>query len=307
MTIYKTAYDTFVCRDFVMTKVRHALDAVYHTGQLQNIPKSSALQLEGGNPLSNEVPAFVHPIQLNARNAHEEGPIVVDARSFGKYDSHVGAFVVRNRTEYEFLMLRARLNNCWVKEAPSVLLNAGALGMKLYAGWVAEHVAKKFMLDPRERVALQALAAFFYWSLFQDQHPMNAVTKHRAEATIMKATALPAKEVTEIVEHFESPISGVEEFCEVAHEACRSIRLKELNVGILMALLGNTWFNSNGKEIVAVALEHPPTWIAMVVMASQDRSYKNSAVRRLLENVDRRDKGLTYARAVTNALDAAQA
>lgn len=306
--IYKTAYDTFVCQPFVMTKVRHALDAVYHTGQLQNIPRSGALQLQGGSPLANEVPAFAHPIQIDkAAGAHDEPPIVVDVRSFGKYDSHVGGFVIRNRTEYEFQVLRARLNNCWVKDAPSLLLNVGALGMKIFAAWIAENVTKKFLLDAREKLMLQIYSAFFYWSLFQDDHAMNAVMKHRAMATIMKSTGLSGKEVAEVVEHFEKPLTGIEEFCALAHEVVRSIRLKDFNVGVLYAILKNTWFGVNSQEVVAVALEHPPTWIAMICMASQDRSFKNSAVNRLLENLDRRDKGVNFARAVTVALDAAQA
>lgn len=307
--IYKTAYDTFVCQPFVMTKVRHALDAVYHTGQLQMIPRSSAMMLQGGSHLANEVPAFAHPLQVEKAVAGQgEPPVVVDVRAFGKFDSHVGGFVVRNRTEYDFQILRARLTNCWVKDAPSLLLNVGALGMKLFAAWIAENVAKKFALDAREKLVLQIYSAFFYWSLFQDDHQMNASQKHRAMATILKSTGLAAKEVTEVVEHFEKPIYGVEEFCTTAQEVVRSIRLKEFNVGVLFAIMKGTWYSSNnGQEMVAVALEHPPTWIAMICMASQDRSFKNTAVNRLLENLDRRDKGVTFTRAVNVALDAAQA
>ena len=308
MTIFKTAYDTFACQSFVMTKVRHALDGVYHTGQLQSIPRSSARQLVGGSALSNEVPAFAHPIQPDKPQFGDEvPPIIIDARAFGKYDAHVGGFVVRNKTEYEFLVLRARLNNCWVREAPSLLLNVSPLAMKMFASWIGENVAKKFLLDPREQLMLQIYSAFFYWSLFQGDHPLHATDKQRAMATIVKSTGLSAKEVTEVVEHFEKPVTGIEEFCELASEVVRSIRLKEFNVGVLFAVLGGTWFSTAGKEIVAVALEHPPTWIAMIAMASQDRSYKNSAVNRLLERLDRRDKGLSFLRSVNVMLDAAQA
>lgn len=309
MTIYKTAYDTFACQSFVMTRVKHTLDAVYHTGQLQNIPRSTAYQLQGGFPLANEVPAFAHPIQLDKGHDHElTPPVIMDARAFGKYDTHVGGFVVRNKTEYDFLVLRTRLNNCWVREAPSLLLNVGTLAMKMFAQWIEQNVTKKFLLDPREQLHFRIYAAFYYWSLFQEtDHKFSAVDKHRALATIIKSTGISAKDVTEVVEHFEKPVNGIEEFCALAGEVVNSIRLKELNVGVLYALLGNTWFNSNGKEVVAVALEHPPTWIAMIAMASQDRSYKNSAVNQLLERVDRRDKGVSFMRAVTVALDAAQA
>jgi hypothetical protein len=306
MTIFRSAYDTFACQDFVMTRTEHALDTVLYTGHLQMIPGSRTRELIGGIAMTDAVPAFAHPIVLDNRK-EETTDVVVDARAFGKYDPHKQAFVVRNKTEYDFIVLRGRLNTAWVSEAPSLLLNVSPLGMKMFAAWVAENLTKKLALDPREATVLQVYAAFYYHSLHLEDHPLSPSDKHRIIAAITKSTGIIASMVVEVVEHFEHPISGVEQFCKLAQEVVASVRLAQLNVGLLYAILKSTWYGSGAAELVTVALEHPPTWLSMVAMASQDRSYKNAAINHLLERQDRRDKGQTFLRAIRNMLDAAQA
>ena len=45
--------------------------------------------------------------------------------------------------------------------------------------------------------------------------------------------------------------------------------------------MGNTWFGANAKEILAVALEHPPTWLSLVYIALKERSYKNTSLAKI--------------------------
>lgn len=303
MTIFRSAYDTMACADFVMTRTEAALEAVLHTGHLQAMPDSHARELTGGAAIADAVPAFAHPIVMKSKDS--DGDVVVDVRAYGKFDPHQGKFVVRARTDYGFATLRAKINQVWVKEAPKLLFNVSPLGMKLFASWVAENVAKKFALDPREQANLQILAAFYYYSLFMDQHEFSATDKARNAAAIIKATGINASMVLEVTEHFNAPIASVMDFCSAAREVTESVRLKDFNVGLLYAILGGTWFGGNAKEVLAVALEHPPTWLAIVAMAATDRSFKNSYITKLLERQDRRDKGQTFMRALSVTLQAA--
>lgn len=315
MTIFRSAYDTFVCRDFVMSKVQHALDAVLHTGHLQPIPgSSSAKQLEGGTALANEVPAFIHPYIMAGHDSGHVNPdslpfAVADVRAFGKFDPHKQAYSVgiSNRSAYDFQVLRTRLSNCWVREAPTLLQNVSPLGMRFYSAWIAQQVTRKLTLDMRESAHLQIHAAFFYWSLFHDEQALHSTDKNKAIAQIIKATSINAAMVVEVVNHFEKPIAGVEEFCRLAQEVVGSIRLAQMTPGVLYSLLAGTWFGSNRNEMTAVALEHPPTWLAMVVTASQDRSFHNTEINRLVERLDRKDRGQILRKAVGTTLEAAEA
>jgi hypothetical protein len=305
MTIFRSAYDTLACSGFVMDRIEHGIEAVLHTGHLQPIPESGARMLAGGAAVADAVPAFAHPVVLKSKDL--AGDVVVDVRAFGKYDPHQGQFVVRNKGDFAFTVLRGKINQVWTKEAPRLLLNVNPLGMRMFASWISENVARRFDLNPKEQTNLQILAAFYYYSLFMEQHPFSSTEKHKHAAAVIKATGINGSLVMDVVERFEQPIASITEFCAVASEVTESVRLKDLTDGLLIALLGGTWYGAGGnaKEVLAVALEHPPTWLAIVATAANDRSYKNSYITKLLERLDRRDKGQTFVRALSVTLQAA--
>lgn len=309
MTIFKSAYDTLACGDAVMTRTEQALQAVYHTGHLGGVGKSRARQLQGGAAVADAVPAFAHPVVIHDKDGGEDKPIcIIDVRAFGKYDLHQAKYMVRSSSEYAFAQLRARINQMWVSELPKLLFNVSPLAMKMYASWIAENVARRFDLNPKEQVQLQILAAYFYYSLHEEQHPITQAEKHRHTAAVIKGTGITASLVDEVVSRFDHPIASITEFCQMAAEVCDTVRLKDLTPGLLIAQLSGTWFGAGGnaKEMLAVALEHPPTWLAILATAAQDRSYKNSYITKLLERQDRRDKGMTLVRSLSVALDAVE-
>jgi hypothetical protein len=59
--------------------------------------------------------------------------------------------------------------------------------------------------------------------------------------------------------------------------------LNNLNTATLYPIMAGTWYGANSAEMVAVALEHPPTWVTMVYQATTARSYYHSALAKMLE------------------------
>jgi hypothetical protein len=96
-------------------------------------------------------------------------------------------------------------------------------------------------------------------------------------------------------------VTSITHLCDVAGEVCQSIQLNELkkNVGLFIAAMGAGWFGVNNKEVLAAALEHPPTWIAICHTALTDRSYRNTTIARIVE---RHSKG-NIDQLFTNSLD----
>jgi hypothetical protein len=95
----------------------------------------------------------------------------------------------------------------------------------------------------------------------------------------MIATALSMKQLTvydQIKDHLI--IRNVEEFCTQCQEATQSVRLNNLNVMTLTSIVGGLWYATNGRELMGVALEHPPTWLMLVERALSDRSYNSSGL-----------------------------
>jgi hypothetical protein len=189
----------------------------------------------------------------------------------------------------------------WVKENPLWLRDVSQAPMALFASWVSENVAKRFALDPREQFRLGILAAIFYTSQFSDAVELDEREKLRIIGAVTRALRASAQDVMDIFDKV-SVVNNVFEFCSHAEAVTESIRMKELNVGVLYTILGGTWFGANAKEMVAVALEHPPTWIGILLSAFTERSFKNSQLSKLADRGSNKKAGEDFVVAVLNLL-----
>ena len=298
MTICKTAYDTTACSGFVLKKTTDAIAVAYAYGQMPNIPKTNINIVEGGNPVADAVPAFAHPILI--KNSNSEN-LILDVRGFGTMDMAQMQYRIRNEIEYKLAIHRAELNQIWITENTNILRDVSQLPIALYASWVSEAIAKRFALDPREQLNLAILTAIFYNSQFTNDDKNNEHDKLRAINSISKALRASSQDVMAIMDQVNY-IPNVVSFCQLAQTISGSIRLSDLNVGLLYSIIGSTWFGTNSKEMVAVALEHPPTWLAILMAAYSERTFKNSAITKLTERTGNKDSGKGYLHSILNLL-----
>lgn len=299
MTICKTAYDTTACGGFVMRKTVDAIQVAFTHGSLGGNIEGGIWLIEGGTSMADAIPAFAHPLAFEYHTKEER--VVVDVRGFGKWDAMQNVYRIRNEMEYQLAVHRGNLNRIWIEQSPTLLRDISQLPIAIFASWISEAIAKRFALDPREQLNLGILAAIFYLSLFSDVTELDEREKMRAVNAITRAMRASAADVLVVLDQI-SVVPNVAVFCQQAEAISGSVRLKELNVGLLYSVLGGTWFGTNAKEIVAVALEHPPTWLAILLAAYSERTYKNSAISKITERTGNKDSGKGYIHAVLNLL-----
>lgn len=296
MPIFKTAYETTACSGFQIKRTAEAVKVANAHGHLSHKDSPKCRQVEGGASVVDDIPAFAHPL-LVGENEHGSY-LVMDARPFGSWDRANGNFRVRNAIEYDIAVYRLKLNAVWLEQNPAVLRDLSTVPMDVYAAWISEAIARRFMLDPREQYLLAILAAFFYTCLFTEQTgKLDDREAMRAATAISRTTNSKAEDVLEVIEQLDV-LSTASDFCTAAAIVTGSVRLKELNAGLLFSILGGTWFGTNAKEMVAVAVEHPPTWIAILVAAFNSRTFKNATITKIAEARNKRDAGPNFIRAV---------
>jgi hypothetical protein len=285
MTIRRTAYETRACHGFVLHRVQNALKAAEAVGALKHIGNDMWLVQTSDNAYVEHVPSFAHPVQLG------EGPqLASDIRIYGKFSRTNGQFEVVNATEAELAITRMRLNKIWLTEDPMYLRNMSALPTKVYASWISEGLRARFALEPGEQMALSIYAAIFYMSNFTNETNLDEDTKLRLSGGISRELSITQTEVLDMVDKMPV-ISSVEEFCKHAGEVTGSVRLQHLDVGMLYASTNKIWFGANDKEILTVALEHPPTWLALLRQVAFHRSYNHTILGRLYERHSGRGAG----------------
>lgn len=306
MTVYKTAYQTFACNGAVTRKTTEALQIALIQGSLTALPGNGNLpaiyQVEGGSTVSDAVPAFAHPFLFD--DSHKKPTLSMDARSFGAIHQGSREFAVRNETEYRLALRRAQLNQVWLHQDPAILRNISAVPLTVFANWVSESARRTFALEAHEQMQIMILAGVYYCSLFTDEDEMSENSKLAIVSTLTRTLRVTAQSVLDVLDAIPM-MTGVESFCQHCQTVTGSVRLKNLNVGTLYAMLGGSWWGTNAKEMVAVALEHPPTWIAILMAAFTERGYKKSAITQLVERPGIAKMGPDFMRSVLNLITVA--
>lgn len=301
MTIAKTAYDTTACRGFILSKIQEGLTRAHIQDLLSAVPGSQVIEVRGGHYVDELVPSFSHPILFKGKDGVER--LAIDVRGLGRYDPVQGQYTVRDVASYEGLQIRSSLNEIWLTESgPEQVRNLSTFPMSVYASWIGEAVAKRLALEPQDQFAVSVLAAVFYLNQFWPQDKTQSpskVDKAYLVSAITRGLNYKADTVYDIVEQYAG-LASVEEFCNACKEHTQSVRMRDLNPSTLFVMTGGYWYGTNGREVIAVALEHPPTWMSLLWQAMFDRGYRNAGLTKILERTTYKRQGGQFGMQVAN-------
>lgn len=236
----------------------------------------------------SNIPPFAHPITILSPN--KEKTLVTDMRYFLKKDPDAREIEnrIRNLTEFNFAKGRAIMNLLWVTDRVNEVKNNFQFAGIVYASLISEAVGRNYALDFQDKLIVKIAAHFFYQSLFLAEVEFDEETRDQMAIHTIKATKAPSELVYRIFDKIKV-ITGVTDFCKIVAEATDNVRLQDFNNAVLFTILKNSWYGTNAKEIIVVAIEHPPTWISIVYSALTERTFKNSMVFQISEKASKGD------------------
>ena len=308
MPVFANAFDTTAMsgHQAAANKLRTALQDSYHRGQMLREEQLPGCWLVDNNytPEANPVPAFAHPIDFEGykHEPKEAHLMAVDMRGFTTFDPNQGERRVRLESEYNLMKARLLLNRVWLDEEPDILFRLSWVPLTLFTEWVAQAVGRKAILDPKQQLTMAIWAGYYYYGLFKTEAEPSEMEKVRIVDILKKALLADASHILSVIEGQTYPTSIID-FCERAEAIVGNVRLRELNFATLYHLLSGTWFGPNAKETLTVALEHPPTWIAICLSAFGERTYKKSSIARLTELNRYREAGRQFSLAASRLLN----
>ena len=292
MPIRNTAYETTACNGFVVSKIAHAIEDALVAGNYHSTKNNAAVKEINHTATTTPVPAFFHPMLVKAQPGYKDAGderleknmkdmvVVVDVRSSGKFDESNYEFKVRNQYEYDFITLYGELNNFWVMDNARLLSSVSHLPVSLYARWMSENITRRFGLNPQDQLTIAILSAFFYLGQFTNEEAVDVRELQRLCGIISKSVYVNVQAIMDIIDN-RPYIKNITEFCDVIKEVTGNVRLNDLNPGVLLSILGNSWYGTNAKELVAVAIEFPPAWVLLTYASYVDRSYKNTGIAKM--------------------------
>ena len=244
--------------------------------------------LYGLSDVEKEITPFNHPI------INKEGKwIALDLRNVVKLSADKENFDVRNESEYHLSLQRFILTGMWAVGKQSSLY-----GLKFphfcFASWLSENLTKKFGLDLNNQLQLRVLALVYYSKLFTNNYSEEDFGKLIVR---LKEDILVPKLIEEVYEKI-GELENIEDFCKACYDVTGNIRLKNLDTNVLINTLANNWIGLNGKELVLLSLEHPPTWISLVFAALTQRSFSKNFIGTIVEKHNKKGSGDDFLKAL---------
>lgn len=291
--MYSNPYQTTPCADYNLARIEEAIKLAEIEGTLQSAKSADGNYILGLTLVTSanrEIPPFAHPLYIKNE---EKGILYLDVRGCTRVDRE-GKLSVSSKTEYDFALLRGKLSRHWLSGNVVELLALGQLPLTVYARWISENITRRFGLDPLSQMKATIVAGFFFLSMFREEAELTEQEKIKFAGQISRATRIP---VETILEHADSltPMSSVKDLVTNLITVVGNVRLEKLSTGLLYASLGGSWFGGNANETSAVALEHPPTFLAMVFTSLHERGYRNAGLAKVVLNCDKGDLGKSFS------------
>lgn len=300
MPYYLTCYDTTVGKIEKLKSLDQSLREAMVTGDLQErrlgvekVDENTAIFVIGGTSAEMNIPAFVHPYLI--QNYKGRNYLATDARLFRTtakdyYSERDFEADVRNKVEYSLMKTRAALSLMWLSKDVERLRARFNFAASVFATWLSQAIGRAYALDFQDQAMITAVGVYYYYSLFTEARKLEGNDLEVAVVHTIKVTKLPGLEVYKLFESL-GEIRGIEDYCQEVKKVVQNVRLNDFNLGMLLTLVRNSWYGTNAKEMIAVALEHPPTWITIVYATMTERTYKTSNLYKVLEFLAKRGNG----------------
>lgn len=279
--MFQTPYQTTPCSRYDLSRTSAAIKRMEIENQLvkANFTGVDIRLVPAG---TEGFPPFLQPL-TKLEYPTFDSQVVLDGRSLLRVDQ-----TPVKLDDYQHAILTAGLTGMWMTQGPSMrrdLLNLGAFPAKVFINWVCGPIVTRLGLDMGQAIIIRALAAIYYVQCF-DPYPANATKDDRDRLLVRCNRLLPAMDINTLEQLVgEIPqLNKLDDFIQWMIKSLDTPRLHQLNVDFIYTALG-TNFGPRYREAVAVALEYPPVFLAMVYTACTQRSYQKSGLGRIIENL----------------------
>lgn len=280
MPIFRSAYDTTFGRRYTTDAAQAAIVKALVSNYLtKNDDTYTIIQDTADLPV--DIPAFTHPLYIE--KAPYDG-LYVDVRPFVSRNRQSGELKITSLADYNLLLARAGLEHIWRTEEPSVLRSMSPFPASVYSSWLAEGIKSRFGLEPEDQYKLTIFSAWFYFSLFSNDDKPDEKEYLRIVQNIHKATKISVEPIMQVLDN-QSYVKGIGDFCGRLEEVIGDVRFRNFSSILLYPTINSTWYSANANEMVAVAVEHIPSFMALLLAASTERSFMRTGVSKLMERV----------------------
>lgn len=208
--------------------------------------------------------------------------------------------ILRNETEYTFIILRASIMGYYLNNDEMSINNIKDELASAFGSWISTSCLTTYALTVEEVILLRIILMYYYYSVMQATE-INLSNIKRVLVSIGKyfgssVSSSYIEDVLEVITKEDSlmnpnTLEDLVRLIKVVFEP-HSDKLKNMTSLSLLQMILNTWIGDNSNEIVAVSLEHPPTFAAVCYLALSSNSFKYTKLSNILDSKLKNKKDL---------------
>ena len=234
------------------------------------------LFITGTYPSEEKIPSFAHPISI--LNIRGKNFICSDLRLFLKKDPELGVSRrIQNRVDFDYAISRTILNLFWAGGRSGEFTSGFGFAAKVFAEWVAQVLRGSLGIEPHEQLLVQINAMAYYYSLCNAPYVTIEDNRQQIIDWVVNFTGLPDREVSSVLENAKN-CRSFKDLVENLKLTVDNIRVQKLTEGAFIAAIRSSWYGVNADQVLAVCVEHPPTWTAIVYHTLNSKSYQRCLI-----------------------------
>lgn len=234
-------------------------------------------------PGVDNIPLLVAPKLIVV---HDGNKVVIDSRATKSRAKSGTGTVVTSYTDYRFNVREAALTYFW-NQGAIPFSQLGELPLRVYSRWITNAFAYGLGLSGKDEMVLAIRSAYFYMCSFTDV-PYTEAQMIGIASVISRALIMPIDVVLNEVNGL-GLLRNVADFIECMKTSSDSTpRAEKMSAAFLYTQLKSTWYGANNSITCACAVEYPPTFLAMLYSAFEDRSFHTSYFAKMAMQADRK-------------------
>lgn len=279
-------YDTTICQHYNPKVIVSAVRRAHLENPLPEVttPRGNEIANTLFIPPKTEydhIPLFTQPIVIGEGDSQQW---VIDGRPFMRWDRRSDTYRLVAENDFSFQCIRLALSKVLQDDGKTPFYRLGEIPAKVFVRWVSQALAQRYGLSLEHQINTSIILGYYYYSQMSKNRTLSEEDKQlRAKTIANLVTGITPRQVLFLGEELP-PLETANRLAIALAKHSGSMRLDGLKFADLYTIIASSWIGVNARENVGVALEHIPTWIALLYSALDERSYRKTIITQRAES-----------------------
>lgn len=288
MAIFYSPYETTIGSKFNTDRsqiaIRQSLGLKYPWMKINEANKTVFIY---PNPV---VPTFSHPLTIETVKGLTY--TFCDLSSFIR-ERQEGEYVVANKPLFSLQTIRTVLTADLINNGTRSIKSLSPNVVKTYVDLITSSLSMAFSLNNEEVLALRSLSGWMYYSMLHNDPYAGELEFDALIAKLAREINIPSSFLYRYID--QEFYKNVSDFLEKLRQKITNPAVQKINEGLFYTVIAknlnaNVWIGLEKQEILAMSVEHIPTFVATLVICLSEQVFKNAGLTKMALRNFARDK-----------------